>query len=69
MLEPKTQEEFNMRDHQKAEEIAAQRVQLLSPLLAKDLDAAKARQLGPRYASRPASPSAYCRAGRVVPMR
>jgi hypothetical protein len=34
-----------MRDHRKAEEIAAQRMQLLSPLLAKDLDPAKARKL------------------------
>ncbi len=34
-----------MRDHRKAEEIAAQRMQLLSPLLAKDLDLAKARKL------------------------
>jgi len=34
-----------MRDQQKAEAIAAQRVQLLSPLLGEDLDAAKARQI------------------------
>lgn len=34
-----------MRNQQKAEEIAAQRVQILSPLLAEDLDAAKARQI------------------------
>lgn len=34
-----------MRDHRKTEEIAAQRMQLLSPLLAKDLDPAKARKL------------------------
>jgi len=34
-----------MKDKKKAEEIAVQRMQLLSPLLAEDLDAAKARQL------------------------
>lgn len=34
-----------MRDQKKAEEIAAQRMQLLSPLLAEGLDAAKARQI------------------------
>ncbi|MDI6711315.1 MAG: helix-turn-helix domain-containing protein, partial [Bacillota bacterium] len=34
-----------MRDHRKAEEIAAQRIQLLSPLLVEDMDAAKARKL------------------------
>src|SRR5690554_3168076 len=34
-----------MRDQRKAEEIAAQRVQLLSPLLADGLDSAKARQI------------------------
>ncbi len=34
-----------MRDHRKAEEIAAQRIELLSPLLAEDVDAAKARKL------------------------
>lgn len=34
-----------MRDQKKAEEIAAQRMQLLSPLLAEDLDAARARQI------------------------
>jgi len=34
-----------MRDQKKAEEIAAQRVQLLSPLLAEGLDPAKARQI------------------------
>jgi transposase InsO family protein len=34
-----------MRDQKKAEEIASQRVQLLSPLLAEGLDAAQARQL------------------------
>jgi len=37
-----------MRDKKKSEEIAAQRMQLLSPLLAEDLDAAKARQLKAR---------------------
>jgi len=37
-----------MRDQQKAEAIAAQRVQILSPLLAEDLDAAKARQIRAR---------------------
>ena len=37
-----------MRNQQKAEEIAAQRVQILSPLLAEDLDAAKARQIRAR---------------------
>jgi len=36
---------FNMRDQRKAEEIAAQRVQLLSPLLQEGLDPAKARQI------------------------
>lgn len=34
-----------MRDQKRAEEIAAQRMQLLSPLLAEGLDAGKARQL------------------------
>lgn len=34
-----------MRNHKKAEEIAALRMQLLSPLLAEDVDAAKASQL------------------------
>jgi transposase InsO family protein len=34
-----------MKDKQKAEEIAAQRVQLLSPLLAEGLDPAKAKEL------------------------
>lgn len=34
-----------MRDQKKAEEIASQRVQLLSPLLAEGLDAGKARQI------------------------
>jgi transposase InsO family protein len=34
-----------MKDHQKAEEIAAQRMQLLSPLLADGLDAAKTREI------------------------
>lgn len=35
----------DMRDQKKAEEIASQRVQLLSPLLAEGLDAARARQI------------------------
>lgn len=34
-----------MKDNKKAEEIAAERVQLLSPLLAEGLDAAKARKI------------------------
>jgi len=34
-----------MRDQKKAEEIAVQRMQLLSPLLAEDLDSARAKQL------------------------
>lgn len=34
-----------MKDQQKAEEIAAQRMQLLSPLLADGLDAAKIREI------------------------
>ena len=34
-----------MRDQKKAEEIATQRVQLLSPLLAQGLDPAQARQI------------------------
>jgi len=34
-----------MRDHKKAEEVAVQRFQLISPLLAEDLDAGKAMQL------------------------
>ncbi len=37
-----------MRDQKKAEEIAAQRVQLLSPLLANNLDTAQARQIKAR---------------------
>ena len=37
-----------MRDQRKAEELAAQRVQLLSPLLAEGLDPAKARELRTR---------------------
>ena len=38
-------EALAMKDQKKAEEIAAERVQLLSPLLADGLDPAKARQL------------------------
>ena len=38
-------EALAMKDQRKAEEIAAGRVQLLSPLLADGLDPAKARQL------------------------
>jgi putative transposase len=34
-----------MRDQRKADEIAGQRVQLLSPLLAEGLDAARAAQI------------------------
>jgi putative transposase len=34
-----------MRDQKKAEEIAVQRFQLISPLLAEGLDAGKAKQL------------------------
>ena len=34
-----------MKDQKKAEAIAVQRVQLLSPLLSEDLDSAKARQI------------------------
>ena len=34
-----------MRDQKKAEAIAVERVQLLSPLLAEGLDAAKAKQI------------------------
>ena len=34
-----------MKDHQKAEEMAVQRFQLISPLLAEGLDAGKAKQL------------------------
>lgn len=34
-----------MRDHKKAEEIATERLQLLSPLLAEGLDPAKAKQI------------------------
>lgn len=34
-----------MRDNKKAEEIAAERLQLLSPLLAENMDAAKAKQI------------------------
>lgn len=45
MLKPEIEEGFNMRDQKKAEEIASQRVQLLSPLLADGLDAAQARQI------------------------
>src|SRR5699024_2472964 len=41
----KEMEVFNMRDQKKAQEIAAERVQLLSPLLTEGLDAAKARQI------------------------
>ena len=37
-----------MKDRKKAEEIAAQRVQLLSPLLADELDTAKAREIKAR---------------------
>ena len=37
-----------MKDQKKAESIAAERVQLLSPLLADGLDAAKARQIKDR---------------------
>ena len=34
-----------MRDHKKAEAIAAERMQLLSPLLAEGIDSAKASQI------------------------
>lgn len=34
-----------MKDKQKAEQIATERVQLLAPLLATDLDPAKAKEL------------------------
>ena len=37
-----------MKDQRKAEAVAAQRVQLLSPLLAEGLDSAKARQIKAR---------------------
>lgn len=37
-----------MSDKQKAEEMASQRMQLLSPLLAEGLDAARARQIKAR---------------------
>jgi putative transposase len=36
---------FNMRDQRKAEEIAAQRLQMISPLLQEGLDPAKAREI------------------------
>lgn len=41
-----------MKDQKKAEEIAAERVQLLSPLLAEGLDPAKNRKSRPTYAIR-----------------
>ena len=37
-----------MRDQKKADEIAEQRVQILSPLLAEGLDSAQARQIKAR---------------------
>ncbi|MDF2652092.1 MAG: transposase [Paenibacillus sp.] len=37
-----------MKDKQKAEEIASQRVQLLSPLLAEGLDPSKAKEMKAR---------------------
>lgn len=48
MLKLKIKEGVNMRDQKKAEEIASQRVQLLSPLLADSLDNAQARQIKAR---------------------
>src|SRR5450830_705450 len=45
MLKVKNKEGLNMRDQKKAEEIATQRMQLLSPLLAEDLDPARVRQI------------------------
>nr|WP_234702009.1 hypothetical protein [Desulfotomaculum nigrificans] len=42
-----------MKDQKKAEEIAALRVQLLSPLLADGLDPAKARQIKTQRGSYP----------------
>jgi len=42
------QEGVNMRDNKKAEAIAAQRVQLISPLLEEGLDPAKAKQIKAR---------------------
>ena len=42
-----------MRDHKKAEELAAQRFQLISPLLAEGLDAGKVKELKDQIA-RPA---------------
>jgi putative transposase len=38
-------EEFDMREQKKAEAVAEQRMQLLSPLLVEGLDSAKARQI------------------------
>ena len=45
MLNPAFEGGINMRDRKKAEEIATERLQLLSPLLAEGLDSARARQL------------------------
>ena len=42
-----------MRDQKKAEEVAAQRFQLLSPLLAEGLDPAKARKIGQKSVNGP----------------
>jgi len=51
-----------MRDQQKAEDIAAKQKQLLSPLLADGLDAAKIREIRNNNYSRPAYPSVPCAA-------
>ncbi len=49
-----------MKDQKKAEEMAAQRVQLLSPLLAEGLDAAQARLIKSRICEQPVYPSVPC---------
>jgi putative transposase len=47
MLKPK-KEVISMRDQKKADEVAEQRVQIISPLLAEGLDPAQARQIKAR---------------------
>jgi putative transposase len=47
MLKPK-KEVISMKDQKKADEVAEQRVQIISPLLAEGLDPAQARQIKAR---------------------
>ena len=49
-----------MRNQKKAEEMATQRFQLISPLLMDGLDPAKAKQVKSRYVNRVDCPKGHC---------